>query len=468
MQPTYRNICMAAGFTLAFSACNLVNVTDVDPVNKLFEENAITSVQKAQSVLYGCYGQLKTTEYLTYFGCDAALLGLTMKPGPSAGAENTYYANDVTSNDYHVDALYTTSYRILNNAAHIIDKTSKLESTDPRKEEIVSEARFIRALSHFYLLRRYGQFFKQDSKYGIALRDLPLKEVKAEPRADVKTTYEHILADLTYAAEKGPQMPDTSSTASVIAKRSAFYATRQAALALKAKVLLYMRNYPEAAAAAEAVIKSGKYRLENEYSDIFSKKIVGTLEVIFQLPYDEKQDRNNKAFMLRSYYVPSDYYVNLMKPDKRYAAAIATLANGTIRNNKYNGTVFNGQTLTADTEYFLRLDEMYLILAEAKARLGQTDDALKALNAIRKRAHMPDITTTAKAALLEAIRMEKILELGAESGEEWYDLIRYATEGDLKVSTYKPTVTTENQYILPLPFETVQLSNNVTEQNPGY
>lgn len=463
MKTRYQNICVTAGLVIAFSSCNLINVTDVEPVNKVFEDNAITSVQKAQSVLYGTYGQLKGVEYLDYFPGDAALLGLTMKPGPSASSEKSYFDNDVNPDDYHVDQLYTASYKILNNAAHIIDKTGLLESVDPRKEEIIAEARFIRALNHFYLLRSYGQFFKQDSKYGIVLRDKPLKEISPEPRADVKTTYAHILADLAYAAEKGPQMTDSAAPV-----RVAIYATREAALALKAKVHLYNRQYKEAAEAAEAVIRSGKYALEANYADIFTKKITGTKEVIFQLPFDDKQDRNNKAFMFRSYYVPSDYYVELMKTDKRNAAAIAVLANGTIRNNKFNGSTYNGQTLTADTEYFLRLDEMYLILAEAKARQQQPLDALTALNAVRKRAGMPDVTTTDQAALLEAVRMEKILELGAESGEDWFDLIRYATEGNLKVADHKPNVITENRYILPLPFETVRLSNNVVEQNPGY
>lgn len=465
MKAIYHNIWMAAGLVVTCNACNLVNVTDVKPVNQVFEDNVITSVPKAQSALAGTYGLLKGTEYLTYFGADAALLGLTMKPGPSASSEQNYFENDVTSQDYHVDALYTVSYKILNNAAHIIEKTQRLESNDPRKEEIVAEARVIRALCHFYLLRRYGQFFKQDSKYGIALRDLPLKEVKAEPRADVKTVYSHILADLAYAVEKGPQMQDSAAP---LDTRVALYATRQTAMALKAKVHLYNRQYADAATAAETVIKSGKYALEANFADIFKKKTTGTKEVIFQLPFDDKQGRNNKAFMLRAYYLPSDYYAELMKADKRYAAAITFTSTGTVRNNKYNGSTYGGQTLTADTEYFLRLDEIYLILAEAKARLNQPDDALAALNAIRKRAGMPDVTTTDKAALLEAIRIEKILELGAESGEDWYDLVRYATEGDLKVSDYKPNVQNETRYILPLPFETVRLSNGVTEQNPGY
>lgn len=449
---------------LTLGACNLVNVTDVLPVNSEFEQTAITSVPKAQSVLFGTYGQLKGAEYLNYFPGNTSLMGLTMKPGTGAGAgEATFFNNDVKPDGGQVDLLYTHSYKILNNVAHIIEKTSGLVSDDPRQEEIIAEAKTIRAMVHFYLLRSYGQFFNPASKYGIVLRKEPLKEVKPEPRADVKSTYDFILEDLTYAVQHGPEMTDSSSKI-----RMTFFVTRYAAQALKARVHLYNRQYSEAAEAASAVIKSGKYALEAEYADIFSKKITGTKEAIFQLPFDDKQDRNNKAFMFRSYYVPSDYYVALMKTDKRYGVAIAVLTNGTIRNNKFNGSTFNGQPLTADTEYFLRLDEMYLILAEAKARLGQTEAALEALNTIRKRARMPVITTTDKAALLEAIRIEKILEMGAESGEEWYDLIRYAIEGNLKVSDYKPNVLTETRYILPLPFQTVRLSNGVTEQNPGY
>ena len=95
-------------------------------------------------------------------------------------------------------------------------------------------------------------------------------------------------------------------------------------------------------------------------------------------------------------------------------------------------------------------------------------DAKNALNSIRNRSQMPNTTATTKAEVLEAIRIEKMLELGAENGEEWYDLVRYATEGNLTVSTYKPGVTGVTKYVLPLPYLTVNLSNNVVEQNPGY
>src|SRR5690606_32722020 len=112
---------------------------------------------------------------------------------------------------------------------------------------------------------------------------------------------------------------------------------------------------------------------------------------------DDKNDRNNKAFIFRAYYLPSAYYADLLVGDKRDEWALVRNANGTLRNNKFNNTVFNGQSLTADTEYFLRLDEIYLILAEAIVRSnGSLDDAKGALNIIRNRAEMPNTTAVTK------------------------------------------------------------------------
>jgi starch-binding outer membrane protein, SusD/RagB family len=240
-------------------------------------------------------------------------------------------------------------------------------------------------------------------------------------------------------------------------------------MALKGKVLLYEKKYAESAGFAKRVIESGRFTLEENYSDIFTKKILNTKEVIFQTPYDDKNDRNNKAFIFRAYYLPSPYYADLLVGDNRDTSALVRNTNGSLRNKKFNNTVFNGQSLTADTDYFLRLDEIYLILAEATARSGGSrDDAKAALNLIRARVQMPDITASAKDELLEAIRVEKILELGAEDGEEWYDLVRYAVEGDIDIKSFKPGVISETKYVLPLPKPTVDLSNGVVEQNPGY
>ena len=461
-----RNKIAITGFitlALAGASCNLVDVTDIEPINQLAEDQAITSVNKAQAALTGTYSVMKTgLELVVYYPASACLMGGTMDLGGSGGvAEAQFKNNEIDPQSYTVDAMYTKWYAVISNANHIIEKAPLIETPNPRRDEIVGEARFLRALAHFYLLRFYGQFFDLNSKYGIVIKDKPIREAKSEPRATVQQSYDFILADLDYAVEKGPNFTQT------------IYASRQAAKALKAKVLLYMKKFPEAAALAQQVITEGPFKLESTFYDVFYKKIFNTTEAIFQTPYDDKNDRNNKAFMFRSYYIPSEEYKSQLAGDKRDTAATTRTTAGQLRNKKFNNTLYPYSspptTLTADTEYFLRLAELYLIRAEAVVRSnGDLQDARDAVNEIRKRAVMPEITSNDPAELLELVRKEKILELGAESGEEWFDLIRFASNGNLNISDIKPRITSPNQYILPLPTSTVRLSDSVVIQNPGY
>ncbi|WP_127132760.1 RagB/SusD family nutrient uptake outer membrane protein [Pseudoflavitalea rhizosphaerae] len=448
---------------LAGASCNLVDVTDIDPINQLAEDQAITTVNKAQAALTGTYSVLKTgLELVVYYPGSACLMGGTMDLGGSGGnAESQFRDHEIDPQNYTVDAIYTKWYAVISNANHIIEKAPLIETPNPRRDEIIGEARFLRALAHFYLLRFYGQFFDLNSKYGVVIKDKPIREAKSEPRSTVQQTYDFILADLDYAIAKGPTFTQT------------IYASRQAAKALKAKVLLYMKKFPEAATLAQEVITEGPFSLEATFYDVFFKKIFGTKEAIFQTPYDDKNDRNNKAFMFRSTYLPSEEYKLQLEGDKRDTAATTRTSAGQLRNKKFNNTLYPFSspptTLTADTEHFLRLAEIYLIRAEAVVRSnGNLEDARDALNEIRNRAVMPEYTSNDPAELLELIRKEKILELGAESGEEWFDLIRYATNGNLNINTIKPTITSVNQYILPLPFNTVKLSDSIVVQNPGY
>lgn len=439
------------------ASCELVEVSKIDPVNQLGEDQAITTINQAQSVLSGTYGQIKTFALHTTSPGLYALLGGTMTPGASGGAtEASFRDNNVDPQNATLAGMYSQWYKVLNNANHIIEKTAIIPTTDPRRESLIAEAKFIRALSHFYLLRAFGQFYDMNSSYGIVLKDKPILSADPQPRATVKACYDLIISDLDDAITKAPSFKNT------------FYASKQASMALKAKVLLYMKRYNEAATLSAQVIASGPFQLETAYGDIFTKKIVNTKEVLFQTPYDDKNDRNNKAFVFRSSYAPSPSYIARMAGDKRATAALITVGTA-IRNNKYNGTTFNGQTLTADTEYFLRLDEIYLIQAEAIVRSnGNFEDCRKAINAIRTRAGMPIINSNVKAELLELIRLEKVLELGAESGEEWFDMVRYAVEDNFDIKSVKPGVTSKDKYILPIPFNSVELSNRVVIQNPNY
>jgi hypothetical protein len=125
-------------------------------------------------------------------------------------------------------------------------------------------------------------------------------------------------------------------------------------------------------------------------------------------------------------------------------------------------------------EYFmvLRLGELYLIRAEARAHLGNIGGAQSDLNAIRNRAGLPNTTASDQPSLLMAILDERRHELFSEWGHRWFDLKRTGNI-DAVMSFITPQksngATTWQSYkqLYPIPIEALNSSPNLT-QNAGY
>lgn len=436
------------------TSCELTDVTDIDPVYRISEDKAITNLNQAQTVLQGAYGVLINGEqFVTDLPALTSMMGTSMKPGMFGNSfEFQFYRNDVNSDNYRLDGIYLKLYLLLNNANHIISKTEKLETNNPRKQEIIAEAKMLRGLSHFYLLRLWGEFYDVNSSNGIVLNLEPIANVAPRPKSTVLEVYTSVLADLDYGIKYGPNFS------------KAFYTSNLFAKALKSKVLLYKKDYSTAAQLALEVLNSNARNLESNFGSIFTKKTTNPIEVLFLTPFDNKNDSNNKSFFYTYIYTLSDYYVTTLTADNRKNAAITTF-NGSPRNNKFvNPANLQGP----DTAYLLRLGEVYLIYAEAVLRGdNDIDKAQIALNAIRGRVGKVPVSTSDKVTLLKEILNEKFLELGAENGEDWFDLVRYYKEGNIEINDYKPLVS-DTRLILPFPSKTVLTSNNILIQNTGY
>ncbi|HPB53829.1 MAG TPA: RagB/SusD family nutrient uptake outer membrane protein, partial [Saprospiraceae bacterium] len=118
----------------------------------------------------------------------------------------------------------------------------------------------------------------------------------------------------------------------------------------------------------------------------------------------------------------------------------------------------------SDNVIVLRLAEMYLIRAEANARLnGNINDIRKDLNTIRSRAGLEEAVANSIDELLLAIEAERRVELAFE-GHRWFDLVRTDRAIDLL-----PNVTQKYQYLFPIPqSELLANTNPGMKQNPGY
>jgi hypothetical protein len=188
-------------------------------------------------------------------------------------------------------------------------------------------------------------------------------------------------------------------------------------------------------------------------------------ESIFELDYNST-DGNNLA----SSYFPTDLgggyrigptngIINILNDPNQGGdrnVLIATF-NGNIYGNRYRQA---GTGKNDDNYAIIRLAEMYLIRAEARAHLNNLQGGLDDLNVIRTRAN----TTVGVAAnvndLLLLIENENRMEFAFEP-HRWFDLIRTNRAATVL------GLTDQNKYLFPLPTSEIVANPNLS-QNPGY
>ncbi len=460
------------GMVAFISSCDLTgSVEEIKPLYKLTQENLFTDAKKTESVLNGVYAAWrKDLLFISY-------MGMPLSGNYSFGDEG-YLTNNVNIDHHYLHYGYKDCYGLIQRANYLI---IALQSdlgipglSVARRIEIEAEARLQRAMAHFFLLRAFGQFYDTGSDYGIVIRSAPVSGNEDMPRSNVQQAYDFILSDLDYAIAKAPAIAGYGRL------------TKHAAKAFKAKVLLYIKDWSEAASLALEVINSGIYELKSDFRDIYAEGykseevifapisvypnleasvwVVDTPEPLLKSAADKGYDDGDPLTDIDS---DGDLLTgNGYDPRFAYAHATSTLPSG-VYNNKYTFSLNTpGQQ---NSPFILRLSEIYLIYAEARARSGSgvDSDALTKLNTIRQRAGLSDVSPATEAELLEAIRLEKNLELFAELGEPWFDMVRYHILGDINISNIKSTITNNSQLILPIP--TLALSGNGgLVQNPGY
>lgn len=445
------------------------SIEEVKPINQLNEENVIRNAESAQLVLNGIYDSWREFE-VSFFPLHLAALGVEGQiVGPIFGG-NGFNTNQVPVEYSYLPRIYSTFYKIINESnflIHQLEAGAAEGISEEEKSRIISEAKFNRAFAYFKLLKYFGQFYDLSSPYGVVVRTEFATGLEAKPRNSVQEVYDLIVADLEYAVQNGPTAVPH------------YYGGSLASKALLAKVKLYMGDYATAAELAKEVINNNQgYSLESQYSDIFFNTY-NSPEALFVL-YHSVDEGGSYMIQINQ----TDFSANLeilanaqaegegdltgtgQGYDPRFSYAYSEATEGPNQMGKYP---FRRSGGISNTNFHLRLAEIYLIYAEAEVRKngGDLNAALDALNTIRLRARVKPKELSTKEQLLEDIRKEKLLELFFENGESWFDLVRYHILGDVNAFDVKPTLTSTDQFVLPIPLE-VLTANNKLKQNPGY
>jgi hypothetical protein len=307
------------------------------------------------------------------------------------------------------------------------------------RDRLTNEAKFLRGLLYFNLVRMYG-------KIPLLISD----EVPLYPEAaEVEDIYTQIIQDLTDAENLPKDQADGRGRA-----------TWGAAKSILAKVYLTRGEYDKCAAKCLEVIQSNKYELWDNYSDVFKMVNRGGKESIFTVGFGDAGGAiifwEGGQFHVRllptmlmtakittntlGWQVPTQALADSFEDDdERKPVTVFNQFNETVRGTAYNVPFdkyyfrkywdvddedeFTNTTAKQDFPV-IRYPDVLLMYAEAlNAQSGPTADAYTYLNMVRDRAGLDDLSGLSKDQFLDAVLQERKVELAAE-GHRWFDLVR--------------------------------------------
>lgn len=379
----------------------------------------------------------------------------------------------VGAGDGYISGAWSAMYRVIVNATLAIQGGAKLELT-PAVYQLLGEMYAVRALAHFDLVRMFAQPYNYTSNAshpGVPIVTEVRPEIVSPPRATVAEVYGQIIQDL----EKAIQLMNASL------KPGKF--TPSAANALLSKVYLYMENWQMAEKYATDAI-AGPHSLLSRSAYAASWSADHSTESMFEVV---NTPTDNPGVNSLGYLYEQAGYGEALATGDLYAQYDA----GDIRRSLIqagartrNNTVFEspayfvkkypkGTSNNSDHIKVLRLSEVYLIRAEARAELGKTDPAKTSLaredlNTIIKRADpsAADVTLSGDE-LVERILLERRKELAFE-GNRFFDLtrrkknIRHIRSLEERIITYP-----NDRLIMPIPLREINYNGNIA-QNPGW
>ena len=478
------------GLGLVAGGCDTVD--NVDPRQSVTPEQATDTIEGFTALATAGYDALQDQDY---YGQQYILV-------PDALADNLQAA-PTSSNRYPSFVNNTTGahlnrwgghYQTINTMNFLLANVDQLEipaavpNGEVRRTQLKAEAYFFRAINYFDLARtkayepgRAVDGFTQ----GVILRTTPTTaaaEADFRARAPIGEVYTQVLGDLDQAF-------DAAGTTNFRGGRPRNFVTKGAVRALQARVNLYAGNWAAAAAAAQDAIASGNGALvvDNGTGAALGRawRDATHPESIFEIQMTASTDGavtnvNASLQSLTDPRLPSNFFdarptANLLAAypandprrvlftDAAQGAAPVTIIT------KYGGTTAQ----FVDRIPVLRVSEMLLIRAEAFAELGQTDNALAALNTFRAArgfaafdaANGDDVS---RQGIINEVLRQRRLEFAFE-GHRFFDLKRRGLDiPKPQVGNGDGVIPYTNFRILARLPVTEVANNDLLTQNPGY
>lgn len=411
-------------------------------------DNYFNDEEEAMLFLYGAYYQVRNT----VFGTDFMYLTDTMTDNIDYSSTNVdrkgvaYLTLNV--NNSLVKNVWGKFYAAVEQCNILIDQLERRPDLSPaNSDNIIAEAKFIRAWAYFNLVQLWGD---------VPLMTVPVYSVKEDnirpERSSVDAVYSTIISDMEWVATITEEKPSVISVSSGVGYPLTI--SRAAAKTLLAQMYLARKEYMNVIETLKlfadgtqvnedyGLCSQYKYIFDTRYKEIEERK----KEILWEISAKSEDKYNNTwhrevapselkgasgekiegATSGYQSYTPSyDLFNSYDTDDMRYRQTYQITSSSKPHFLKGYDVAALNQNLAGPNVILLRTADAYLMLAEAYNELGAPDKAVFFLNLVRSRATLTGLDATlSHDELADAILNERRWEFAGEGAYRLYDLRR--------------------------------------------
>lgn len=438
-----------------FSSCQ--KMLDVTPEHLVEDKNFFRNVNDARAATMGNYALLRAAlahekAYWTHGEIRGGDFAVEQRPDLMAVLQNNLLASYSAMEEW---SDWRRLYAVVNHATLCIERLPEVKAQDIRYSEKqlrvdIAQARVVRAFAYFYMVRIWG--------------DVPLitatnsENFELRSRTPKEAVLDFVISEAVGAATElpwlfaasQPEQPEDIYNGNGVNFWRSGLATKGVAYDIVAHAYAWRGDYLKAYEYCSIIQNNmGLSQYKPTSTDLLtSVSSSGTFSgrdnnVIWALSFRFDNQEYSRAGCIedwtlrlplvpKSYaeiYVPKDTILSVFneEKDQRAVSYFANINDGQPIFSKINkidnsvkGPVF---PVYASAIVLFRLEELYLLTAEAAMHIGLPGQAVENLNKVRSSRGLPDFEI-GDGDILETVFKERRRELMGE-GWHWYDLIQF-------------------------------------------
>ncbi|KKO89165.1 glycan metabolism protein RagB [Sphingobacterium sp. Ag1] len=426
------------------------------PNDQIDKQTVFKDVQTANAALSGLYADVMKSSPIAGGDLETYLSAYTDEldnyTTVSSDSRDLFLNQQIDTNSI-IYNVWANAYKHIYSANSIIEGVSASTGiSTPDKRYLKGEALLVRSIMFFYLSQLFGDIpYPESTDYKInnSIGKTSFVQVLSNLEKDLVEVSNLLQNDYRNAERINPN--------------------RMVARLMLAKVYMAKQDWNNAENISKEVVNSSLYQMEPDVAKVFQKN---GKHILWQL----KPNNNLSVPQAGIYYftssAPSSYALT--------NALVSSFSNNDLRKQKWMApVVFNGVTYyraekyknrggNNTTEYSIvfRIEEVFLLLAEALTRQDKLAEALPYANMTRLRAQLnPLLSPITKTVLLDEILLEYKREYFTEMGHRFLDLKRMD-----KLSTLQGKKPNWKDFhrLWPIPQKEILLNTNLQPQNAGY